>query len=191
MAKKPSWKHTTFSKLHASEQTRRIMDNIQYFYNCADTADSKRAEYVNGHTRDARNLDEDEDVADVNELEGINSYVLTENDVDVACARLWPAIDERYGDAAMVIAYDTGIFEHNPKQLAINEPQMLATTEDMITHKEWKEFISKMERLPLISPLIGLPFADDIARSSSHIIEPSIWQLSVPRIINESWSVKA
>nr|GAT44292.1 predicted protein [Mycena chlorophos] len=126
----------------ANPDCLRIIENMQYFYECSDRAAARR---------EAHGLD-DTRRSSTGDLEGSSDEVMLQvpsmpasiDEEDIAAARSSRyAMRERiYGEGAMAVAFEEGIFAHTYADVELQPIARQASTADMVVYHEWGQRIA-------------------------------------------------
>ncbi|KAG1779790.1 hypothetical protein EV702DRAFT_1043675 [Suillus placidus] len=133
----------------ASPNISKVLDNIQYFYDCSDKA---RENQINSAFGTAWNtasgshdeeIDADEDseeqgpVSDVTEEN--SQQAVTEEDIENAMQDCYLTCKLLYADVAINIAEDFAIFDDVPLQTVPCHPSRVTSEEEVQRYTEWHE----------------------------------------------------
>ena len=111
----------------ANEKSKRVIANIQYYYECLDAAteDRRRSKAQKNNTR-PENINEDTigiAIDDEGDIEDIYTAVtgelkeITEEDIERALIMRTQARDRLHGEIAVTLGYDFGIFEEHDESV--------------------------------------------------------------------------
>jgi hypothetical protein len=114
--------YDTFTS-QADEQSHRVIANVQYYYECSDGAKAERKK-MSSRTNDIRPDDDntgafDIEVGDDVEIEDIYAVVagelkeITDEDIEREEMMKTHARDRLYGESAVALGYDFGIFDES------------------------------------------------------------------------------
>ena len=129
----------------ANGRTRRVIENIQYYHECSEKA-AKSRQQEDGDTGGILDMDIQAGAQVVVNDEAVNLRALDEGDVDIARRGSWAANEVRYGNAAMEVAKNVGVFDETPVHLAFNKPARTATMDDIVWFAEWEGIIKTFSR---------------------------------------------
>ncbi|RDB26275.1 ATP-dependent DNA helicase pfh1 [Hypsizygus marmoreus] len=137
-------------------EAARIMDNIQYYYDCSDAATKKRNNARNDIGEQPPFLTSSDTQTHVNEddqpppsEDGEGECLLTEEHVEMALRRSWPLREIRFGQAAMEIAEEAKIFDFEGINRAPLKPGVsCASWADRPQFAAWEEMVQAITRSP-------------------------------------------
>jgi hypothetical protein len=137
----------------ASVEVLKIIDNIQYFYDCSDQARERRVnrsfdsawKTSSAETTHDDDEDDEENIDDVSDETLTDdescTQLITESDIENALQDCHSTRELLYADVAINIAEDFGIFNDDAVQVATCPPSSLATERDMQLSLQWEELI--------------------------------------------------
>ncbi|KAJ7494790.1 hypothetical protein B0H11DRAFT_1910735 [Mycena galericulata] len=129
----------------ASEKHRRIIENINYFHECTDSArrrDNIPLEDIAG----AVDLQDEQRLAmDLEELEAL-VLPMTEADVNAARNERYASREFMYGEGAMNVAFSLGIFEQDAPVVASGPMCERASLDDATKYAGWGEKLRALTR---------------------------------------------
>ncbi|KAJ6501537.1 hypothetical protein C8R47DRAFT_1067864 [Mycena vitilis] len=172
---------TTFDEfmLTAGVRERRIIQNINYFHECTDSAKENQSaplELISG------TADLHDDVRREMEQEEIDAWQvpLTEADVEIARNEKYDAREFLYGHGAMLVAESMGIFDDQHKGPLSGAVCDKATPAEALVYQKWGETLktlSKKEALvtsnrtmptPVARPWLGLDLPSFKPKATGH-----------------------
>ncbi|KAF7313989.1 ATP-dependent DNA helicase [Mycena chlorophos] len=136
----------------ASTNCLRILDNLQYFYDCSDQARKRReAAQVSERQQECTvPVDDTQDRPVAMEIE------FQEEDVRLARSLRYAAREEIYGEGAMATAFAQGIFSNSYGEVPLNAVARQATAADMSQYHEWGQRIAAYTRSAMFAENNGL-----------------------------------
>jgi hypothetical protein len=141
----------------ASLRQKRIVQNVNYFHECSDSAQQTRdapLEMLSGTVDLHDHVRRDLEMEELNALE----VPLTEADVAIARNEKYASREFIYGEGAMRVAYGFSIFDADQSTVVPGPLCDQATMEDMLRYAKWGErlqALSKAEAL-LVSNRVSL-----------------------------------
>lgn len=146
--------------LRAPRATATIIENIQFYHKCADSAkDHYTADHDASDPPDSSSHDAEEFIPDVveNECSDFVQSIITEDDIDKAVDRPFSAQELLNADVAVAIGQDCGAFVDADFALASNRPAYPATVEDLEQFDAWESYLAGRDDNPNeIDSLIAL-----------------------------------
>lgn len=136
----------------AAVQVLKMIDNIQYFYDCSDKAREKQVNRLfdsawrTASSESTQFEVEDED-ATFNDLQGEDlddedsAATVTESDIEVALQDNFSTRELLYADVAVNIAEDFSIFSDDPVHSALCPPRRAITEKEMKMCMQWQEMM--------------------------------------------------
>ena len=106
----------------ASEKSRRVVANVQYYHECSDGAKAERkkmgsqTDYAKPDDINKGDLDievDEEEIEDIYTAVAGEMQEITEEDIERAQVMKTQARDRLYGESAVALGYDFGIFEES------------------------------------------------------------------------------
>jgi hypothetical protein len=128
-------------------RTKRILVNAQYYYECTDSATRKKNAPVptSGNIIEIEPRQFEHDVQTSMELTEEERH-LTEHDIDLARDTATSPRERLYGEVAMNIAQEAGIFGRQRPHTVRARPAVRATENDMGQYHNWAQTIKSITR---------------------------------------------
>lgn len=155
----------------APQKTLDIISNIQYFHNCAKSANREPNYPPAVNVEDDTQL-EDFGAGPLGDLDVTHN--LSEEDVITAQEKRWPVRETRHGETAMAIAEDVGIFSDVPIETVFLPPKQIANFDDMTTYQRWEKLVKSAKREPAAKELINVERHEQRKTNLFQNIQPSI-----------------
>jgi hypothetical protein len=155
--------HVTFEEAFnaftatAAVQVLKMIDNIQYFYDCSDKARKKQVNQVFDSawtiaSSESTQFEVDDDDAAVDDLQGDGVddedtiTTVTELDIESALQDNFSTRELLYADVAVNIAEDFSIFSDDPVHGASCPPKRAITEKEMEMCMHWQDIMKKSGR---------------------------------------------
>lgn len=165
---------------HAPQQIHNIVENIQFFHECADSARKDRMDnttFQDSFPSSSPQADA-EDAADA-AAETI-SLLVTDDDVDRAVDRPFSSRELLYADVAIGIGQICGALSEHEYSLPLNHPAYPATVDDLESFDAWDHTLASppcdsagIEQDVLISPSVQ-PNSTAFPFPANRVTEPNV-----------------
>ena len=164
----------------APENIHFIVENIQFFHECADSVRKDHPEEPTDHEPFHASLPLDaEESLDELSSDRLNSLV-TDADVDQAMDRPFSAQELLYADVAIGLGLDCGALAEHEYSLSLNHPAYPATVEDMDCFDSWDYNIASAIDGAIVD--VQDTFSSPSVQCSSSINPPSSVPVSEPSV---------
>lgn len=138
----------------ASRQTTDVIANIQYQYDCSDSALKKREQERQAAGAPVMSLDHDsfEELHNINEHEQgelrlDKSSTYSQSDIEREMASVFSPDDKLYAEVALNIAIDAGIFSEEPPQdITWNKLALPATRGQMVEFQALEKLVKEITK---------------------------------------------
>ena len=137
--------------LEASDETTNVVENIQFFHECADSARNHYASSslpVDPHTFPENELAQDSDlpILDNQPISDIVLQLLTEDDVRKAVERPFSTRELMHADLAVDIGKECGLLQEWNLPISYQRPALPATPNDMVLFDTWQDRLKSVVR---------------------------------------------
>ena len=140
--------------LQADNKCKRVVANVQYFYECSDAAKADRLKAQTYGERDQsgqpRNDPEnDENVENVGELGVGNARILeeiTEDDIERASLMRFHPRERLYGESAVALGYDVGFFNEDDRNVTVEKETRKVHGDEHEQIKLWQTQLKAITR---------------------------------------------
>jgi hypothetical protein len=173
-----------------STAIKRIIENIQYFYECSDKAHERQiasesfadTEWTHASHDDGEHLDDiDVDAMEVYADDASPSQPITESDIELVADGIFSSREELYAEVAMNIAEDFKIFTNPHDHLAIDRDTSTEILASPTTHDQlqkcilWSNFLTGDENSSDDEDLNNSVYSGSvILHSSAEQISPNV-----------------
>ena len=133
----------------ADERTKQMIENIQYYHECVDSALDKRQRDEN-KTNDLTSMENLEDEVDEDTGRELNHILdvsrLTQEDIDFKIASEFSRDDKLFAEVALNIAVDHGIFVDEPVTTVRKSVANVATREQMVGFTVLEKLVQSVKK---------------------------------------------
>lgn len=126
-----------------SSKNQKIIKNLQYFYQCSNSAAKWRKE---GDSRDVISVDDEEHNKETGTKVVVPDHVYTESNLQ---ATLEPKLTQEellYTNIGMMIAEEAGVFQEHPVMFCPRPVLKIAKWEDTVHHMELEQLIKRITK---------------------------------------------
>jgi len=139
---------------HADPHTRDVVNNIQYYHECSDSAHTKRQAQAADSAQQPIYNDEDSEPSESDgrnaNNETLDQVEYTQRDVDNNVAGQFSAQDRLFAEVALNIAIDQGIFKENVASSQWKDFALSATQEQLVDFQILERLVGAVTKHRLV-----------------------------------------